>query len=59
MSDPSWISRETLHKIRKYFIEDASAKGFLEDTDCELESGDVQEVLDWFNDKLEDVIENN
>ena len=55
---PSWIKRVILNDIREYYIEGASPKSFLEDSDCELTRGEVQEVLDWFNDVVADAIAN-
>ena len=56
---PDWIKRLYLHDIREYYIEGASAKGFLEGTDTELTQDEVEEVLDWFNNVIADAIENN
>lgn len=56
---PDHIERRILHAIRRYYVKGASPKSFLEDEDCDLTTAEVQEVLDWFNDRLADDIENN
>ena len=49
-----WMSRpdipdQVLQDIADYYIHGASAKGFLEYTDLNIQTDQVLEALDWFH----------
>jgi len=51
------IPRSVLQDIADYYIEGASAKSFMEDSDLNIESDQVREALDWFHEVVTEKIE--
>jgi len=53
------IPSSVLQDIADHYIEGASAKSFMEDTELNIESDQVREALDWFHKVITERIEAN